>query len=312
MSKQDNLTDFLTDVADAIRTKKGTTEKINPQNFSEEIKNLPSGSSPFAVDFGEEIASGNPAFINALQEDIDYYNEIVRKLNSGEIKESDVFKAPILYDLAWIPPQVTPRNQCVDFWRLRSYKYDGTVYMNNNVSPFLRAYLLESIECQALDRRITSLSFGSDAKPALRIFKIKGDNGLTSVSSMFAYLRLLKVVEIDTKNVLNFQLMWRETRIPKIELDLLSATNVNNMFYSTACDEVYLSNLGISLSMSDLKTLTIESVKFILDHCQDKTDTPYTLTLNAAVKAAFLAKCDEDAEYAASLASANAKGLTLA
>lgn len=43
MSKQDNLTDFLTDVADAIREKKGTTEKINPQNFSEEIKGIESG-----------------------------------------------------------------------------------------------------------------------------------------------------------------------------------------------------------------------------------------------------------------------------
>lgn len=40
MSKENNLTDFLTDVADAIRGKKGTTEKINPQNFSEEIKSL--------------------------------------------------------------------------------------------------------------------------------------------------------------------------------------------------------------------------------------------------------------------------------
>ena len=45
MSKQDNLTDFLVDVADAIREKKGSTEKINPQNFSDEIKNLPSGST---------------------------------------------------------------------------------------------------------------------------------------------------------------------------------------------------------------------------------------------------------------------------
>lgn len=43
MSKQDNLTDFLTDVADAIREKKGTTEKINPQNFSEEIRGIESG-----------------------------------------------------------------------------------------------------------------------------------------------------------------------------------------------------------------------------------------------------------------------------
>ena len=43
MSKQDNLTDFLTDVADAIREKKGTTEKINPQNFSSEILSIEGG-----------------------------------------------------------------------------------------------------------------------------------------------------------------------------------------------------------------------------------------------------------------------------
>lgn len=43
MSKQDNLTDFLTDVADAIREKKGTTAKINPQNFSSEILSIEGG-----------------------------------------------------------------------------------------------------------------------------------------------------------------------------------------------------------------------------------------------------------------------------
>lgn len=45
MSKENNLTDFLTDVADAIREKKGTTEKINPQNFSEEIRGIESGGN---------------------------------------------------------------------------------------------------------------------------------------------------------------------------------------------------------------------------------------------------------------------------
>ena len=40
MAKNNNLTDFLTDVANAIRTKKGTTAKINPQNFSSEIGNF--------------------------------------------------------------------------------------------------------------------------------------------------------------------------------------------------------------------------------------------------------------------------------
>ena len=43
MAKNNNLTDFLTDVADAIRAKKGTTAKINPQNFSSEIASISTG-----------------------------------------------------------------------------------------------------------------------------------------------------------------------------------------------------------------------------------------------------------------------------
>lgn len=45
MSKENNLTDFLTDIADAIREKKGTTDLINPQDFSEEIRKIESGST---------------------------------------------------------------------------------------------------------------------------------------------------------------------------------------------------------------------------------------------------------------------------
>lgn len=40
MAKNDNLTDFLTDIADAIRHKRGTSSSINPQDFSKEIKDI--------------------------------------------------------------------------------------------------------------------------------------------------------------------------------------------------------------------------------------------------------------------------------
>lgn len=40
MAKTDNLTDFLTGVAGAIRTKKGTTALINPQDFESEISSI--------------------------------------------------------------------------------------------------------------------------------------------------------------------------------------------------------------------------------------------------------------------------------
>ena len=43
MAKNNNLQDFLTDVANSIRTKTGTTEQINAQDFSNQILNIPSG-----------------------------------------------------------------------------------------------------------------------------------------------------------------------------------------------------------------------------------------------------------------------------
>lgn len=41
MSKENNLKEFLTDIANTIREKKGTTGLINPQDFSTEIASIP-------------------------------------------------------------------------------------------------------------------------------------------------------------------------------------------------------------------------------------------------------------------------------
>lgn len=58
MSKQNNLTDFLTDVANAIRAKKGSTDLINPQDFSSEIASLSGGLE--IVDMTETTATIEP------------------------------------------------------------------------------------------------------------------------------------------------------------------------------------------------------------------------------------------------------------
>lgn len=41
MAKNNNLNDFLTDIANSIRTKTGTTELINAQDFSDKILSIP-------------------------------------------------------------------------------------------------------------------------------------------------------------------------------------------------------------------------------------------------------------------------------
>ena len=51
----ENIVELLTDVADAIRVKKGTTDKINAQNFADEIKNLPSGGGDNGMGFELEL-----------------------------------------------------------------------------------------------------------------------------------------------------------------------------------------------------------------------------------------------------------------
>lgn len=59
MAKTDNLTDFLTDIANAIRGKKGTTGAINPQDFSSEIAS---------------IESGGGAVVSASINDVNFYD----------------------------------------------------------------------------------------------------------------------------------------------------------------------------------------------------------------------------------------------
>ena len=43
MARTDTLGHFLTDVADAIREKKGSSDTIQASDFDTEIENLPSG-----------------------------------------------------------------------------------------------------------------------------------------------------------------------------------------------------------------------------------------------------------------------------
>ena len=58
MAKNDNLTDYLTDLANAIREKKGTSAPINAQDFASEIASIESGGKVKRVSYLRRVNEG--------------------------------------------------------------------------------------------------------------------------------------------------------------------------------------------------------------------------------------------------------------
>lgn len=214
MGKENNLTDFLTDVANVIREKKGTSDLINPQNFSEEIKNLPSGSSPFAVDFGEEIATGNPAIIGALQEDIDYYNEVVRSIESGERTQNDYlsgnseFGKEFRRRIAWWPKIFTIYRQVLS----KSY---------TNLKGLCRP------ELKFFDGYYTFKDNGS-MQSCIADFST-----ITNAKQMFENCGSLKAVDLQNAPITNANSLFRNCfNLQRIDgLNLSEVVDAGNMLY---------------------------------------------------------------------------------
>lgn len=76
MAKNDNLTDFLTDVADAIRAKKGTTDKINPQDFANEIASIQGNANGYTPnDIAMGLVAGDLHFTTDVIAAYSFYND---------------------------------------------------------------------------------------------------------------------------------------------------------------------------------------------------------------------------------------------
>lgn len=105
-----NLSNFLGDVADAIRTKKETTEPIPAENFDQEILSIETGvDTSDATATAEDIVLGQTAYVNGekitgtliptenLQEQLDAQDVIIQQLEQALENKAQVSVKPNVF-----------------------------------------------------------------------------------------------------------------------------------------------------------------------------------------------------------------------
>ena len=104
MAKNNNLTDFLTGVADAIRTKKGATELINPQDFESEILSIETGGGGTSAVLGELNVSSNGTYeagstVTLVPGGLYQYKEVLPKETLAELYATTEANGGVLFNI---------------------------------------------------------------------------------------------------------------------------------------------------------------------------------------------------------------------
>lgn len=308
MAKNDNLKDFLTDIADAIREKKGTEDKINPQNFSTEIASIET-DSPFAVDFGEEIATMDPYTLASLREDIDYYNEVQRKRASGEVTDDELIRdVDFRKRIAWWPKGMKFIKDINGSYTMISLKYMSDIVATGySANLFVRAVSLSRID----NFDLTGATALNSAFAYTGLIEVNFSlDSATDVSSMFTNCYKLRKAKLHCPLCTNFgNLFIFCYYLDEVEINIDKGTNLTNMFtYCYYLKTAKVSGMASSLYLGSCSSLLPYSVHYILENAIGSTSEPITLTLHATAKTNW----EASEYYEEDLVIASSKNITIA
>lgn len=319
MAKNDNLTDFLTDVADAIRAKKGTTDKINPQDFAAEIASIEGGGgTPSASSWtGHADAEGLRA-IGWTEEDIAYY----QKYGVNWMEEDDyLYKVPddnkALYGVLNATNIADYKERIV---YLPKIDVSGVTSMNSFFEECSNLVSIPYLDTS----HITNMNYMFKSCSSLVCVPRLDMSNVTSMSSVFIDCSALAVVpKFDTGKAKTMQYGMQNCQSLRYfhALNASNATNMNYFFrYCSSLTHIseldvakatlssafsncrnlkicLLKNVVNSFSLSNSSTLRKESIIYIINN--EAATKNITITLHGSV----YEKYAEDEEVLAALAN---------
>ncbi len=292
MSKDNNLHDFLQDVADAIKEKKGSNDAINAQDFSDEIKNLPSGGGSGYT--GHADVEGLKA-IGWTDEDIEYFQTYGVSWNEDE---DEYYKVPddnkALYGVLTADNIQTYKDRIAYLPKIDLSTKTNIVGMFNACRVMRAIPLLDTSkvtnmnlvfrECSALTYippldlpKLTSAEMAFYACSSILSFPQINLSGITSLNGLFQNCsRLVKAPRIDAKNITNYN-------------------SVFNLCYSLVYVE--LLNLTKSVGFPNSALMSNKSILYMIENESATSAIVITLHTNAYARAMA------DAEITAALAA---------
>lgn len=243
MARTNNLTNFLSDVADAIREKKGTSEAIQASDFDTEIANLPSGGGLdwSAIGYSEEPES--------IEEDYNYAKDI--------------------YD-NWDSTQTNLQSKFVEDYKLRIMPLVNTSVATNTSYMFQACYSLKEVPLLDISNSTTTLRMFQNCY-ALETAPNLDYSQATTVREMFSNCFNLKNVP-----VLNIKKPSSSTSMNNVFLNCFSLTN-------TSLDNILQMCIGLTSygGTKTLKQMGIASTYATriqaLPHYQDFLDAGWTI-----------------------------------
>ena len=221
MARTDTLPHFLTDVADAIREKKGTQETIQASDFDTEIENLPSGGG---LDWS---AIGYNEIPQAIQDGYDYAVEIKNNWSTTGSIASKFYND---YKIRYMPlvsiTQTNMQGTFSDAYGLQSIPELNTSSVTNMRETFRECRSLQSIP-ELNTSSVTNMYgmfMGCYSLTTVPLLDTSALNKTASVNNMFSNCQKLSDQSLD--NIL--QMCINATSLPSGTTKTLYAMGITS------------------------------------------------------------------------------------
>ena len=308
MAKTDNLGDFLKDVADSIRTKTGTTELINAQDFSDKIlsiqtgggentlKNLLDATKTTKYLFSSYEGNDIPNLIqyNDTSEvtNMSYMYQWSKSTNFPQLNMSKVTNVSYMFynckNIVTAPIlNLSNASNCESVFRncakLTTCEISDFSNATNMNGLFAGCRKLTNVPSQLITPKVTDTGFMFYDCNALETAPEMDTSNVTDMSKMFYSSSVITVPLYDTSKVTNMQEMFYSDYSLET-VPAFDCTNVTNMQYIfTSCrnlKSILMTNIGVSLDISASTLFERADLVTILNNLQTVTSTK-VLTMGA-------------------------------